>query len=316
MKLLRYGPPGQEKPGLLDAQGVLRDASHWTADWAGEALAPAALQALRQAHWQSWPQVPGQPRLGCPVGQVRKIVCVGLNYADHAREAGLALPDEPVLFMKAASALCGPHDDLTLPPHAHKVDWEVELGLVIGQRMQHVPEWRAMEYLAGYVLANDISERAWQMERGGQWDKGKSHDGFAPVGPWLVTCDEVEDPHNLALWLELNGAVMQDGHTSQFIFQVPRVLAYISEFMTLEPGDIVLTGTPAGVGLGQRPQPRFVRDGDVMQLGCQGLGEQRILCRAWAPEPHAVQTPTAAATAAEAVAYGARESAAEKPGAR
>ncbi len=284
MKLLRYGPPGQEKPGLLDAQGVLRDASAWTDDWADEALAPAALEALQQAHWQQWPQVPGQPRLGCPVGRVRKIVCVGLNYADHAREAGLAPPEEPVLFLKAASALCGPEDDLLLPPQAHKVDWEVELGLVIGQRMQHVPEWRAMEYLAGYVLANDISERAWQMERGGQWDKGKSHDGFAPVGPWLVTPDEVEDPHNLALWLELNGVVMQDGHTSHFIFQVPRVLAYISEFMTLEPGDIVLTGTPAGVGLGHKPVPRFLQDGDVMRLGGQGLGEQRIHCRAWVRE--------------------------------
>lgn len=279
MKLVRYGLPGQERPGIIDSQGQLRDASAWTADWAGEALLPEALRAMAQAHWQQWPLVSGQPRLGCPVGQVRKIVCVGLNYVDHAQESGLPLPEEPVLFMKAASALCGPDDALHLPPHANKVDWEVELGLVIGQRMQHVPEWRAMECLAGYVLANDISERAWQMERGGQWDKGKSHDGFAPVGPWLVTSDELTDPHHLSLWLELNGQVMQDGNTSQFIFQVPRVLAYISQFMTLEPGDLVLTGTPAGVGLGQKPEPRYLRVGDVMRVGGEGLGEQKIRCK-------------------------------------
>lgn len=281
MKLVRYGAPGQERPGILDNDGVLRDASHWTLDWAGAQLAPSALAALAQSDWRDWPQVPGQPRLGCPVGQVRKMVCVGLNYADHAKEAGLPLPEEPVLFLKAATALCGPNDPLFLPPSAQKVDWEVELGVVIGEAMRHVPEWRALDHVAGYVLANDISERSWQMERGGQWDKGKSHDGFAPVGPWLVTPDEVADPHNLALWLEVNGQIMQDGHTSQFIFQLPRVLAYISQFMALEPGDIVMTGTPAGVGLGQKPQPQFLRVGDEMRAGCQGLGEQRVLCRAW-----------------------------------
>ena len=282
MKLVRYGPLGQEKPGLIDPQGVLRDASAWTQDWAGEALSPSALQALCNApSWLQWPEVPGQPRLGCPVGQVRKMVGVGLNYADHAREAGLPLPDEPVLFLKAASALSGPHDTLRLPPQSSQVDWEVELGLVIGTRMQYVAEHRAMEHVAGYVLANDLSERVWQLQQGGQWDKGKSHDGFAPVGPWLVTADEVADPHNLALWLELNGEVMQDGHTRQFLFQLPRLLAYISERMTLEPGDIVLTGTPAGVGLGRKPQPRFLQAGDVMRLGGQGLGEQHIACVAW-----------------------------------
>lgn len=281
MKLVRFGEKGQERPGVLDAEGLVRDASAWTTDWCGPHLAPQALQALQQADWRNWPVVPGQPRLGCPVAQVGKIVCVGLNYADHAREAGLAPPEEPVLFLKASSAIAGASDALRLPPQARKVDWEVELGLVIGTRMAHVPEWRAMDNLAGYVLANDVSERSWQMERGGQWDKGKSHDGFAPLGPWLVTADEVADPHNLALWLELNGQLMQDGHTSQFIFQVPRVLAYISQFMTLEPGDIVLTGTPAGVGLGQRPEPRFLRSGDEVRCGVQGLGEQRIRCVDW-----------------------------------
>ena len=281
MKLVRYGAPGQERPGILDNDGVLRDAGGRVMDWAGAHLAPSALAALAQSDWRDWPVVPGQPRLGCPVGQVRKIVCVGLNYADHAKEAGLPLPEEPVLFLKAATALCGPNDPLFLPPSAQKVDWEAELGVVIGEAMRHVPEWRALDHVAGYVLANDISERSWQMERGGQWDKGKSHDGFAPVGPWLVTPDEVADPHNLALWLEVNGQIMQDGHTSQFIFQLPRVLAYLSQFMTLEPGDIVMTGTPAGVGLGQKPQPQFLRVGDEMRAGCQGLGEQRVLCRAW-----------------------------------
>ena len=221
-------------------------------------------------------QEPG--RLACPVAGVGKIVCVGLNYRDHALEAGLQPPAEPVLFMKAVTALSGPNDALQIPPGATKTDWEVELGIVIGTRAQRVSEDQALQHVAGYVLANDVSERAWQMERGGQWDKGKGHDSFAPIGPWLVTTDELPDPHAIRLWLEVNGQRMQDGHTSQFIFGVPQVLAYISQFMRLEPGDIVLTGTPAGVGLGRKPQPVFLKPGDVVRLGGTGLGEQCQTC--------------------------------------
>lgn len=278
MRLVRYGTPGAERPGILDAQGTLRDASGWAGDWRGTALAPELLATLAAQDVSQWPAVPGSPRLGCPVAGVGKLVCVGLNYADHAREAGLAPPTEPVLFLKATSALCGPYDEVPLPPGATKVDWEVELGLVIGRRAQRIRTQDALDHLAGYVLANDVSERSWQMERGGQWDKGKSHDHFAPVGPWLLTRDAVDDPHDLALWLEVNGQRMQDGHTRNFLFGVPQVLAYISQFMTLEPGDVVLTGTPAGVGLGCKPGPRFLREGDVMRLGATGLGEQELRC--------------------------------------
>lgn len=278
MKLVRFGNPGAERPGILDAQGVLRDASALVSDWSPAQLAPGALAQWARSDLQALPAVQGTPRLGCPVAQVGKLVCVGLNYADHAAEAGLPAPAEPVLFMKAVTALSGPGDNVQIPPGAAKVDWEVELGVVIGSRARRVNEAEALAHVAGYVLANDVSERAWQMERGGTWDKGKSHDSFAPVGPWLVTADEIGDPHAIGLWLEVNGRRMQNGHTSNFIFGVPKVISYISHFMTLEPGDIVLTGTPAGVGLGQKPRPVFLQPGDVMRLGGDGLGEQRLVC--------------------------------------
>ena len=278
MKLVRYGESGKEAPGLLDAQGVLRDASALVADWGGAEISPEKLAQVRSQGTDALPVVEGSPRLGCPIAKVGKIVCVGLNYADHAAETGAATPTEPVLFMKAVTAISGPNDAVQIPPGSSKVDWEVELGVVIGKRTTRVNEADALAHVAGYVLANDVSERAWQMERGGTWDKGKSHDTFAPLGPWLVTTDEVPDPHQLGLWLEVNGQRMQNGNTRNFIFGVPQVISYISQFMTLEAGDVVLTGTPAGVGLGQKPAPIFLKPGDVMRLGADGLGEQRQLC--------------------------------------
>lgn len=275
MKLVRYGQPGTERAGALDAQGVLRDLSMLLPDLGPAQLSPRTLAALAAIDLARLPAVEGAPRLGCPVAGVGKIVCVGLNYVDHALEAGLQPPAEPVLFMKAVTALNGPNDDVRIPPGAQKTDWEVELGIVVGTRMQQVAEADALAHVAGYVLANDVSERAYQTERGGQWDKGKGCDTFAPMGPWLVTADEVPDPHAIDLWLEVNGQRVQNGSTRNFIFGVPMVLAYISQFMTLEPGDIVLTGTPAGVGLGQKPAPWFLQPGDVMRLGATGLGEQQ-----------------------------------------
>jgi len=278
MKLIRYGESGAERPGLIDAHGVLRDLSMLLADIGPAQLNPRTLAALAAIDAARLPAVEGQPRLGCPVGGVGKIVCVGLNYRDHALEAGMQPPAEPVLFMKAVTALAGPHDALAIPPGSVKTDWEVELGIVIGTRARRIAEADALGHVAGYVLANDVSERAWQIERGGQWDKGKSHDGFAPIGPWLLTADEAGDPHAIDLWLEVNGRRVQNGSTRNFIFGVPAVLAYISQFMTLEPGDIVLTGTPAGVGLGQKPAPWFLKPGDVVRLGATGLGEQVQTC--------------------------------------
>jgi 2,4-diketo-3-deoxy-L-fuconate hydrolase len=278
MKLIRYGQPGAERPGLIDAHGTLRDLSMLLPDLGPAQLSPRTLAALAAIDASLLPAVEGAPRLGCPLAGVGKIVCVGLNYADHAREAGLQPPAEPVLFMKAVTALSGPNDDVRLPPGSTKADWEVELGIVIGTRARQVAEADALQHVAGYVLANDVSERAWQMERGGQWDKGKSYDTFAPVGPWLVTADEVPDPHAIDLWLEVNGQRVQNGSTRDFIFGVPAVVSYISQFMTLEAGDIILTGTPAGVGLGQKPAPWFLKPGDVMRLGASGLGEQRQVC--------------------------------------
>ncbi|MBC7215189.1 MAG: fumarylacetoacetate hydrolase family protein [Burkholderiaceae bacterium] len=278
MKLIRYGPPGLERPGLVDAQGVLRDLSMLLPDLGPAQLSPRTLAALAALDAGRLPPVEGEPRLGCPVGGVGKIVCVGLNYADHAKEAGMPIPAEPVLFMKAITALSGPNDPVRIPPGAQKTDWEVELGVVIGTRASHVRKDTALQHVAGYVLANDVSERAYQSERGGQWDKGKSYDSFAPIGPWLVTSDELPDPHAVGLWLEVNGRRVQDGNTRNFIFDVPTVLAYITQFMSLEPGDIVLTGTPHGVGLGQKPTPWFLKPGDVMRLGADGLGEQTQIC--------------------------------------
>lgn len=278
MKLIRYGQPGAERPGLLDSEGVLRDLSMLLPDLGPAQLNPRTLAALAAIDATRLPAVEGAPRLGCPVSGVGKIVCVGLNYADHAAEAGMQAPAEPVLFMKAITSLNGPNDDVRIPPGSLKTDWEVELGMVIGTRASHVSEDAALQHVAGYVLANDVSERAYQIERGGQWVKGKSYDTFAPIGPWLVTADEVADPHTLDLWLEVNGQRVQNGNTRNFIFGLPKVISYISQFMTLEPGDIVLTGTPAGVGLGQKPAPWFLKPGDVVRLGATGLGEQRQVC--------------------------------------
>ena len=278
MKLVRYGEMGAERAGVVDAQGRVRDLSMLLPEVGPQQLSPRTLSALAAIDIDKLPLVEEGVRLGCPIGNVGKIVCVGLNYRDHAEEANMPVPKEPVLFMKAITTLSGPNDDVQIPPGAEKADWEVELGIVIGTRLKHVKKEAAMQHIAGYVLANDVSERAYQTERGGQWDKGKSYDTFAPIGPWLVTADEVADPHALGLWLDVNGQRMQDGNTKNFIFDVPTMLSYISDFMTLEPGDIVLTGTPAGVGLGQKPVPKFLRVGDEMRLGITGLGEQRLRC--------------------------------------
>jgi 2-keto-4-pentenoate hydratase/2-oxohepta-3-ene-1,7-dioic acid hydratase in catechol pathway len=278
MKLVRYGEPGQERPGMIGRDGRLRDLSMLLPDLGGAQLSSRALQALSLVDADRLPPVEGLARLGCPVAGIGKIVCVGLNYADHAREAGLALPQEPVLFLKATSAVCGPNDAVTIPPGSRKTDWEVELGVVIGDTARHVREQDALQHVAGYTIVNDISEREYQLERGGQWDKGKGCDTFAPIGPWLVTKDEVPDPHGLSLWLEVNGRRVQNSSTAQLVFKVEQLVSYISRFMTLQPGDVIATGTPAGVGLGQKPEPWYLKPGDEMRLGIEGLGEQRQRC--------------------------------------
>ncbi len=273
MRLLRVGQPGREKPALLDAQGQIRDLSGHCHDISGGVLSPAGLDALRKIDPNTLPLVPAGERIGPCVGQTRKIICVGLNYADHAAESGMAIPAEPVLFMKPTSCIVGPFDDVEIPRGGDKTDWEVELCIVIGQRAKYVSEAQAMDHVAGYCVANDVSERAFQLERGGQWDKGKAHDTFAPIGPWLVTADEVPDPQNLAMWLDVDGKRYQNGSTRTMIFGVRTVVSYISQFMTLEPGDLIFTGTPPGVGLGQKP-PVYLQAGQVMRLGIEGLGEQ------------------------------------------
>ena len=274
MKLLRYGSTGQEKPGLLDRDGKLRDLSGIIADISPDRLAPAALDKLRKLDPASLPLVAGQPRLGVPLTGISKLVCIGLNYHDHANETGNPIPAEPVVFMKAISSLSGPNDDVVLPKGATKGDWEVELGIVIGTKAQYASEADALKHVAGYCLVNDVSERAFQMERGGQWTKGKSCDTFAPIGPWLVTADEVPDPQALDLVCEVSGQVMQKGTTKNMIFSCAKIVSYLSQFMTLLPGDVIPTGTPAGVGLGMKP-PRFLKAGDTMRLTLTGLGEQR-----------------------------------------
>ncbi|HEY0523891.1 MAG TPA: fumarylacetoacetate hydrolase family protein [Stellaceae bacterium] len=274
MKLLRYGPAGQEKPGLLDRDGKIRDLSGVVQDIGPETLASASLQKLRGVDPASLPAVGGEPRIGPCVARVPKIVCVGLNYTDHAEETGAPTPKEPVLFMKAVTAITGPYDDVMLPKGSVKGDWEVELGIVIGSVTRYVAVHDALKHVAGYCVVNDVSEREFQIERGGNWSKGKSADTFAPLGPWLVTADEVPDPQKLALFCDVNGKRMQDGHTRNMIFPVAHVISYISHFMTLMPGDIIPTGTPAGVGLGMKP-PQFLKAGDTMRLGIEGLGEQR-----------------------------------------
>ncbi|RPE73121.1 2-keto-4-pentenoate hydratase/2-oxohepta-3-ene-1,7-dioic acid hydratase in catechol pathway [Tibeticola sediminis] len=279
MKLVRFGPWGQEKPGLIDAEGRLRDLSAVVPDIGGAVLAPAVLARLCRLDAQRLPWVRGRPRLGCPVAQVGKFIAIGLNYADHAAEAGMPLPTEPVVFMKATSCIQGPNDPVMLPKGSKKTDWEVELGVVIGTRARYVTQKEALAHVAGYCVVNDVSERAFQLERGGTWDKGKGCDTFGPVGPWLVTRDEVPNPQRLGLWLELNGERMQSGNTRTMVFGVAKLISYVSQFMTLEPGDILTTGTPPGVGMGQRrdgkPAPRFLKPGDVLRLGIDGLGEQQ-----------------------------------------
>lgn len=282
MKLLRYGAVGAEKPGLLDAQGRVHDLSGHCQDIDGEFLQPEHLDRLRKLDPNSLPLVADAQlaRLGAPVAKVGKIVCVGLNYADHAAEAGLALPAEPILFLKTANTIVGPNDDVVIPRGSQKTDWEVELGVVIGQKASYVDEAQALAHVAGYCVVNDVSERAYQIERGGQWDKGKNCDTFAPIGPWLVTADEVADPQDLSMWLDVNGERQQTGSTQTMIFGVRMLVSYISQFMTLYPGDIITTGTPPGVGMGKKP-PRYLVAGDVMRLGIDGLGEQAQTLRAW-----------------------------------
>ena len=281
MKLLRYGVPGHEQPGVLGRDGVVRDLSGELPDLSPEHLGPASLRRLAKLEPGSLPAVAGEPRLGVPVAGIRKFIAVGLNYADHAAEAHLAVPAEPVLFTKAISCLSGPNDDVMLPKGSRKSDWEVELGVIIGQRARYIEEADALSHVAGFCVANDVSEREYQLERAGTWDKGKGCDTFGPVGPWLVTPDEVADPQNLNLWLDLNGQRRQTGNTRTMIFSVAALLAYISRFMTLEPGDFIITGTPPGVGMGVNPEPLYLRPGDVMRLGIEGLGEQTQKVIAW-----------------------------------
>jgi 2-keto-4-pentenoate hydratase/2-oxohepta-3-ene-1,7-dioic acid hydratase in catechol pathway len=280
MKLLRYGPLGKEKPGLLDDSGALRDLSAIVPDIGAAQLSDAALARLRKLKPAQLPLVKGRPRIGCPVAQVGKFIAIGLNYGDHAAEAGAPIPTEPVVFTKAVSCIQGPDDDVMLPKGSKKSDWEVELGVVIGRTARHVALRDALSYVAGYCVVNDVSEREYQIERGGTWDKGKGCDTFGPIGPWLVTRDEVPNPQRLGLWLDLNGQRAQTGNTRTMIFGVAKLISYVSRFITLEPGDVLTTGTPPGVGMGRRdaagkPAPRFLKRGDVMALGIDGLGQQR-----------------------------------------
>ncbi len=274
MKLVRFGNANSEKPGLIDKAGKLRDLSAHVADISGDALTPASLAKLAALDVNSLPLVEGSPRYGSPVGGAPKYIAIGLNYADHAAEAGMAIPSEPIVFMKANNALCGPNDNVEKPRGSTKLDWEVELAIVIGTRAKYVSEADALKHVAGYAVCNDVSERFFQIERMGQWTKGKSHDTFGPLGPWLVTPDEIKDVHNLSMWLDVNGQRCQTGSTATMIFNVPKIISYLSELMTLMPGDIITTGTPPGVGMGMKP-PKFLNVGDVMTLGIEGLGEQR-----------------------------------------
>ncbi|BAQ71336.1 fumarylacetoacetate hydrolase family protein [Rhodovulum sulfidophilum] len=275
MKFLRYGPRGNERPGLLDAEGTIRDLSGLIGDLGGEVL--GNLGRFADLDISTLPVVEGDPRIGACVAGTRKFMGIGLNYADHAAESGMAVPEEPVLFMKATSAICGPNDPIIIPRDSEKTDWEVELGVVIGKRAKYVSEEAALDHVAGYCVINDLSERAFQIERGGQWVKGKSCDNFGPAGPWLVTPDEAGDPQDLGLWLCVNGEKVQDGSTRTMVFGVAHLISYLSRFMTLEPGDIISTGTPPGVGLGMTP-PRYLKPGDQVELGVDGLGTQRQVC--------------------------------------
>jgi 2-keto-4-pentenoate hydratase/2-oxohepta-3-ene-1,7-dioic acid hydratase in catechol pathway len=275
MKLLRYGARGAEKPGLLDKDGKIRDLSQHVPDIAGAVLTPEGLARLAKIDPATLPLVEGNPRYGACVGQIGKFICVGLNYSDHAKETGAEPPKEPILFMKATSAVVGPNDNVMIPKNSVKTDWEVELGVVIGREARYVAEKDALDHVAGYCVINDISERAFQIERGGQWVKGKSADTFGPTGPWLVTKDEVKDVQNLSMWLDVDDKRYQNGSTKTMIFGVAHLVHYISQFMSLQPGDVISTGTPPGVGLGQKPNPIYLKAGQVMRLGIEGLGEQR-----------------------------------------
>lgn len=273
MKLVRFGNIGAEKPGILDDNGQLRDLSSVVDDIAGEVISPEGLDRLRGLDLKTLPLVEGSPRIGACVGRVGKFICIGLNYADHAAEAGMPVPKEPVIFMKATSALCGPDDTVLIPRNSTKTDWEVELGVVIGKAGKYIDQANAMDHVAGYCVINDVSEREWQLERGGTWDKGKGFDTFGPAGPWLVTKDEIADPHDLAMWLDVDSHRYQDGSTKTMVFGVPELVAYVSSCMSLQPGDIISTGTPPGVGMGQTP-PHYLKGGETIRLGIQGLGEQ------------------------------------------
>jgi 2-keto-4-pentenoate hydratase/2-oxohepta-3-ene-1,7-dioic acid hydratase in catechol pathway len=275
MRLLRYGPAGQEKPGILDNAGTLRDLSGVVPDIAGDTLLPESLSRLRALDPGSLPRVSGAPRIGPCVGRVGKFICIGLNYSDHAAESGMPVPKEPIVFMKATSAIIGPNDDVVIPKGSTKTDWEVELGVVIGKTAKYVSESDALDHVAGYCTVHDVSERAFQLEMGGQWVKGKSADTFGPIGPWLVTADSVPAWNALGMWLEVDGKRYQNGSTSTMIFGVPYLVSYLSQFMSLQPGDIITTGTPPGVGMGQKPNPVFLNAGSVIRLGVEGLGEQQ-----------------------------------------
>lgn len=274
MKLCRYGKNGFEKPGMIDAQGNIRELSALVEQIDQGTISPAGLAKLRKIKAETLPLVKGEPRLGVPYVGISKIVAIGLNYADHAREANMAIPSEPIVFMKATTAINGPNDRVIKPKYSTKLDWEAELGVVIGKKAQYVSEENAIDYVAGYCVVNDISERGFQMQSS-QWDKGKGCDTFAPIGPWLVTTDEIRDPQNLDIWLDVNGRRMQKGNTRTMIFGVTKLVSYCSRYMTLLPGDIIITGTPPGVGLGMKPEPVWLQAGDVLNLGIQGLGEQR-----------------------------------------
>lgn len=273
MKLLRYGPLGQEKPGLLDDAGVIRDLSAHVDDIAGDVLTPEGLAKLSALDPQTLPKVSGSPRLGACVGRVGKFICIGLNYADHAAETGAEIPKEPVVFNKWTSAICGPNDDIEIPRGSVKTDWEVELGVVIGKGGKYITEEDALSHVAGYCVVNDVSEREWQIERGGTWDKGKGCDTFGPTGPWLVTPNEAGDIGNLKMWLEVDGHRYQNGSTATMIFNVAQIISYLSRFLSLQPGDVISTGTPPGVGLGQKP-PVYLKGGETIRLGIENLGEQ------------------------------------------
>jgi len=275
MKLVRFGPHGREKPGIVDSKGGIRDLSKVVPDLAGDALSPKGLAKIRKAPIEKLPLVRGSPRLAACVGGVGNLIAIGLNYSDHAAEAGMAIPKEPIIFNKVSSCICGPNDDTIIPKGSTKLDWEVELGIVIGQRARYLSKDMALDVVAGYCLANDVSERAFQIERAGQWVKGKSCETFGPLGPWLVTKDEIKDPQGLNMWLDVNGEKRQRGNTKTMIFDCRHLVWYCSQFFVLEPGDVIITGTPPGVGLGMKPEPKFLKAGDVVTLGIDGLGEQR-----------------------------------------